>query len=286
MKLAGEVFERNLIFMKDPKKKRHSGKKKMKIWKKILLVLIIIIVAIIIAFAAYIGKYYHADVDLDDYLGQMGTVTTTEMGQGLGHGDEVDGLFLDGEGNAELVIFYPGAKVEYTSYLPLFHELASNGVDCYLVDMPGNLAFFGMDAAEQIMDQLDGYDNYYLAGHSLGGAMGASFAADYIQASDQLKGMIFLAAYSTESLDKDGFKVLSIYGSEDQVLSMDKVEEGRALMPTDYTEVCIEGGNHAQFGNYGEQKGDGQSSIDADSQQTQTVEAILSFIFTRYAGYK
>ena len=264
--------------MRELKKKRHSGKKKMQIWKKILLALVIIIVAIIIAFAAYISKYYHAEVDLNDYLSKEGTVTVAEMGQTAGSGDEVDGVWIDGKGETDLVIFYPGAKVEYTSYLPLFYELASEGVDCYIVNMPGNLAFFGMDAAEKIMNQMDSYYNYYLAGHSLGGAMGASFAADYIQVSDRLKGMIFLAAYSTESLDKAGFKVLSIYGSEDGVLNMEKVSEGRALMPDDYTEICIEGGNHAQFGNYGVQKGDGQASIDAGDQQSQTVEAILTFL--------
>ena len=48
----------------------------------------------------------------------------------------------------------------------------------------------------------------------------------------------------------------------------------------DYTEnvVEIEGGNHAQFGNYGPQKGDLPATISAQDQQAQTVEAIENFL--------
>ena len=40
----------------------------------------------------------------------------------------------------------------------------------------------------------------------------------------------------------------------------------------------ISGGNHAYFGNYGEQKGDGTASITRESQQEQAVEQIMLFI--------
>jgi len=36
-----------------------------------------------------------------------------------------DGLFVDGPGEEAAVIFYPRAKVKYTTYLPLFYGLAS-----------------------------------------------------------------------------------------------------------------------------------------------------------------
>ena len=47
-----------------------------------------------------------------------------------------------------------------------------------------------------------------------------------------------------------------------------------------YTEniVIIEGGNHAQFGNYGKQKGDPDATISAEEQQTIAVNAIVEFI--------
>lgn len=183
-----------------------------------------------------------------------------------------DGLYLDGPGDETALIFYPGAKVEYTAYLPLLSELADQGIDCFLVKMPCNLAIFGQNKAKKIMDSYE-YDHWYLSGHSLGGAMAASYASGHLES---LNGLVLLAAYPTKSLKSDSFSVLSLYGSEDGVLNMEKVEEGNSYMPTDYAEICIESGNHAQFGNYGEQKGDHAAKISREEQQAQTVEAILN----------
>ncbi len=183
-----------------------------------------------------------------------------------------DGLYLDGPGDETALIFYPGAKVEYTAYLPLLSELADQGIDCFLVKMPCNLAIFGQNKAKKIMDSYE-YDHWYLSGHSLGGAMAASYSSGHLES---LNGLVLLAAYPTKNLKSDSFSVLSLYGSEDGVLNMEKVEEGNSYMPTDYAEICIEGGNHAQFGNYGEQKGDHAAKISREEQQAQTVEAILN----------
>lgn len=185
-----------------------------------------------------------------------------------------EGIYLDGPGEENALIFYPGAKVEYTSYLPLCYELAEQGIDCFLVKMPCNLAFLGQNKAQGLMQDYT-YENWYLSGHSLGGAMAASYAAEHL---DEIKGLVLLAAYPTKSLDGESFSVLSVYGSEDGVLNMEKVEAGRKLMPADYTEVCIEGGNHAYFGDYGEQKGDGVAKITREEQTRQTAEKILNVI--------
>ena len=72
--------------------------------------------------------------------------------------------------------------------------------------------------------------------------------------------------------------MLSVYGSEDGVLDMEKYEEAKDLLPEEHTEVIIAGGNHAQFGNYGEQDGDGIATISADEQQDATTNAIIEFI--------
>ena len=46
-------------------------------------------------------------------------------------------------------------------------------------------------------------------------------------------------------------------------------------MPEHSMKYVIEGGNHAQFGNYGKQKGDGEASVSDVKQQQETVEIIL-----------
>ena len=86
-----------------------------------------------------------------------------------------------------------------------------------------------------------------------------------------------LGAYSVDDLDAEHMKVLAIYGSEDRVLNRQKLSQGMSYMPEEYTEVCIEGGNHAGFGYYGEQSGDGAAVISKEEQQQITIEAILEY---------
>ena len=237
-----------------------------KIWNKKKIVLPLLAgVILLITTLWYVNDYYHTDENVQEYLQTKESVSVSEMS---------DGLYLDGPGDNEALIFYPGAKVEYTSYLPLLSDLAERGIDCFLIKMPCNLAFFGQNKAEKIMDSYE-YDHWYLSGHSLGGAMAAAYASGHLES---LNGLVLLAAYPTKSLKSDSFSVLSLYGSEDGVLDMEKVEEGNSFMPADYVEICIEGGNHAQFGNYGEQKGDHAADISREEQQAQTVEAILNMM--------
>jgi len=68
--------------------------------------------------------------------------------------------------------------------------------------------------------------------------------------------------------------VITIYGSRDGVLNMAKLAEGARFLPDHAENYVIEGGNHAQFGNYGTQRGDGDASVSAEEQQRQTQERI------------
>lgn len=227
--------------------------------KKIKIILIIIIALILAYSVYYLTDYYHAEKTATDYLNGTGDVNITKID---------NGLFLDGNGNDTALIFYPGAKVEYTSYLPMFVDLASKGVDCYLVEMPFNLAFLGQDRADSIIDSTN-YTHYILSGHSLGGVM----VSNYMAQSGKGDGLILLSAYPTEKIDKP---VLSVYGSNDNVLNHETYNQSRSLM-SNLTEFIIDGGNHGQFAYYGNQSGDGASSISAKSQQKLTVNEILDF---------
>ena len=140
------------------------------------------------------------------------------------------------------VIFYPGAKVEGAAYLPLLDQLRQTGVTCILVEMPFHMAIFDPDAALDVIPQFPEIRHWYIAGHSMGGAMASQFASSH---PDQVDGLILLGAYLYGDYPPED--ALTIYGSLNQSVE-DKI---------DYTEniVEIEGGNHAQFGNYGPQKG-------------------------------
>lgn len=180
-----------------------------------------------------------------------------------------DEVFLDGPGEEDALIFYPGGKVEFTAYAPLLHQIAAEGTDCFLVKMPLNLAILGKNRAEDVMREHD-YQRWYLGGHSLGGAAASMFAADH-----SVDGLILLAAYPTSPVDE---RTLELYGSEDGVLNQEKRERGDAYLPEGSVVEVIPGGNHAQFGSYGSQRGDGEATISRAEQQALTVQKIREFI--------
>ena len=172
------------------------------------------------------------------------------------------------------LIFYPGGLVSYESYLPLMVKFAKKGIACFLVQMPSDFAILDSYAAYRVQQRYTEINKWYIGGHSLGGAMAASYASSHAK---DFTGLVLLAAYSTNDLSSSSLKVLSIYGSLDGVLNRSKYNTYKSNLPSDYTEVIIEGGNHGQFGNYGFQSGDNAATITSDSQQTQTATALATF---------
>ena len=240
--------------------------RKKKIIKRIFSLFIIFLLVLCTGFGVYVSNYYHSNTSAQNYLVSDDEVNVTHSGSRY---------VMSTDGSTTGFIFYPGGKVEATAYAPLLRKLAENGIFCVLVEMPFNLAVLDLSAAEEIIEDYPEITTWYIGGHSLGGVMAASFAANH---TDELDGLVLLASYSTADLSDSGLKVFSAYGSEDGVLNFDKYNEARKNLPSDFTELVIDGGCHAGFGSYGAQKGDGTPSISADAQQDQTVDAILKWI--------
>ena len=233
--------------------------------KKLRWIIPVAILALLIcAFFLYTGIYYHAD-DVA-YKAMMSDERVEVVRTGYG-------WLFDGPSEETALIFYPGAKVEAQAYAPMLRLLAEEGMDVCLVEMPFRLAFFGLNKAEAVMREHQ-YGRWFIGGHSLGGAMAASYAHNH---GERLAGVILFAAYPTKALDNHLTEV-SIYGSEDGVLNMEKIAAGKAYAPDAFFECVIEGGNHAQFGNYGVQKGDGTAGISAQEQQRQAVQFIMDSV--------
>lgn len=230
---------------------KKSKRKKYFLWGTILS----LIAAILIGFTAWTAFYYHADANAVAILASDSTI------------QRKDGLtVLPAENSSTAIIFYPGAKVEDIAYLPLLQRIRNEiHVTCILVKMPFNLALFGVNQADQIIAAYPDIKTWYMAGHSLGGAMASAYAAKH---QDQIQGLILMGSYIYGNYPAS--KSLTIYGSLNTAVK-DKITYNENV-------VCIEGGNHAQFGNYGKQKGDADATISADMQQTQTIEAIKSFL--------
>ncbi len=233
-------------------------------WTKRLAIIFAAIASLIvlglIAFFVYASIYYH-DLDTENVY----QISTTEIPVTQGSNYLA---FGDTDSDSALV-FYPGAKIEYSAYSPLMRELAAKGHLCVVVEMPFNFAFLDSDAARDVMNQFPLVSRWWIGGHSLGGAM----AADYVAAHpSEFEGLLLLGSYSASDLSATDLSVYSIYGSNDLVLNMDSLVTSRGFMPNEYSEQIIEGGNHAYFGNYGEQEGDGKATISAQEQQVQTAQ--------------
>ena len=218
-------------------------------------ILLLILAILMGAFLWYVSDYYRAEDVALEVMAQGSGITVQDNLTILSPTYPTD----------TAIIFYPGAKVEAEAYLPLLDQIRQTGVTCILVHMPFNMAIFDADAAEEVISRFPEIQHWYVAGHSMGGAMASKFASDH---PDQVDGLILMGAYIYGDYPDE--KTLTIYGSLNQ-----SVEDH-----IDYTQniVEIEGGNHAQFGNYGPQKGDPPAEISAEEQQAQTVAAIEVFL--------
>ena len=241
--------------------RRISAGKEYSPLKKILITAAVSMILIAAGLFAYLEVYYHADSEVDEYL---------KSGSGVKVSESKDAYFFDGPGSESAVVFYPGAKVEETAYAPLMFRLARQGTDCFLLKLPFRMAIFEPNAA----DDVTGADDYwYLMGHSLGGIVAAEYNAKNTAETD---GVILLASYPTVPVPNSE-KLLSIYGSNDGCLSRNEYRESKGLWPKLRTELIINGGNHAGFGYYGPQKGDGEAGISPYEQQSWTIDSIKKF---------
>ena len=232
--------------------------------KLFLIVSGLFILLIAAAFFIYAGTYYHAGEAAASALAPDETVHVMQTDYGW---------LFDGPSETSALIFYPGAKVEETAYAPLLRRFAENGMDVCLVKMPFRFAFFDADKAQSVMEQVS-YDHWYIGGHSLGGAMAAQYAAAHPEGID---GIVLLAAYPTKAIDNSLLTII-IYGSEDTVINGERLEKSRDFMSKDAVYHIIQGGNHAQFGDYGEQDGDGTAFISAQEQQEETVSVVMRYL--------
>jgi hypothetical protein len=173
------------------------------------------------------------------------------------------------------VVFYPGARVHRDAYIATWAPIVAETDTLVLIPrMPLNLAIFGRTRAAALIGDTPGIETWWVGGHSLGGAMAASFAGG--QAEGAVDGLVLWAAYATEGAglaSRDDLEVLSVSGSRDGLSTPTDIAERRHLLPADAVFVEVEGMNHAQFGRYGPQRGDLAPTIDGAAAQSALTEA-------------
>jgi hypothetical protein len=173
-------------------------------------------------------------------------------------------------------IFYPGGGVDYRSYSPQLRLIAEEGIQVFLQEMPLNIAFLGANRAADIIENHPEISIWAIGGHSLGGVAAAEFAAN----NPEVDALVLWASYpANDKLRfREALQVLSMYGTNDGLTTLQDIEDSKDLLPEDTMFLSIEGGNHAQFGSYGTQNGDGKASMSAEQQASKTACLTADFL--------
>lgn len=224
--------------------------------KIVLITIFSLIVLLVCAFLIYASVYYRAD----------SVATAVLQSTAVTRGEDNLVIVSPAQPGDTALIFYPGAKVEHIAYLPILQQISqSSNITCILVKMPFNMAIFDVNAADEVIAQFPEIKHWYVGGHSMGGAMASSFASNN---QEKVQGLILLGAYVYGDYPPE--KSLTIYGTFNTSVA-DAINYSDNI-------VVIEGGNHAQFGNYGKQTGDPDATISSEEQQNIAVIAIDEFI--------
>lgn len=243
----------------------------MKKLKKTLIITFVSIFSLLLvlslAFILYVSSYYKA-VDMDDYLKSSDKVSVVETKDYY--------AFIPNNYDYNYgYIFYPGGKVEEEAYAEYMYDIASDGIASFIVKMPCRLAVFNINGANDVIDDYKDIKNFYIGGHSLGGAMASSYL---YKNYSKYKGLILEGAYSTKDLSEFNLNIISFKASLDLVLNEEKYNKYKSNLGTNIQEVIIDGGIHSYFGSYGHQKKDGDATITYKEQKDIIVNNIVSFI--------
>ena len=166
-----------------------------------------------------------------------------------------------------LVILYPGGLVRPQAYEWLARALAADGWLTVIPEFSFDLAVTDANRADALIQQYGEGRRVVMAGHSLGGAMAAQYAAAH---ADDLAGLMLFAAYPGDGADlsTSGLPVLSLIGERDSVVNPEALASAWARLPADTQRATVAGGVHSFFGRYGPQQGDGTPTVPrADAEQ-------------------
>lgn len=232
-----------------------------KLFMRGLLVIAVVIVIAAIVFYSWAMATYGSSEELQQLV-QLDEVVSVDDALVF----EPDEAARNGIG----VVLYPGAKVEGAAYSYYAQQLMNEGVTVIIPAMRLNFALFSPNVAANYVEQFAHVDRWVVGGHSLGGVAAAMYAAEH-----EVDGLLLLASYPSDGTDlrEVTFPVLSLCAEYDGLTTRDDIEASNERLPKHAMFVEIEGGNHAQFGMYGAQKGDGVATISAVAQQ----EAIVAY---------
>jgi hypothetical protein len=177
------------------------------------------------------------------------------------------------------LVFLPGAKVDPYAYLAtLAGTVESTGLTVVITKPTLNLAFFDQRPLSAFTAAAPDVGTWFVGGHSLGGVRACMLADTAAESGTPVSGLVLFGSYCASPVAED-LAVLSLSGSADGLSTPAKVDAAAGLLPEDATVVQVEGANHAAFGAYGAQPGDGVATITPAEAQQAITDALTGFVF-------
>jgi pimeloyl-ACP methyl ester carboxylesterase len=196
------------------------------------------------------------------------------------------GLFFAPSGKARPtgLVVYGAERVPPEAYAYLARAAAAAGYPAVLATMPLNFPAFARGRAARAAAAYPWVARWVIAGHSAGGSAAASYAAG--DSGPGAAGLLLLAPrrgigadLSTKSLP-----VVTVSASRDSLSPPAALASAARRLPAGARFVEISGGNHAQFGEYGPQPGDGLAELSGPAQRRAAVEEALALLGRVEAG--
>ena len=176
------------------------------------------------------------------------------------------------------LVFLAGARVDPQAYEQVLSGLLHSGVTVVIVRPVLGFAILDWRALSDFTAEVPEIGHWAVGGHSLGGVRACALT----QTDPRVDGLVLLGSYcATTDLSTDAdLPVLSLSGTEDGLSTPSDIDRYRAMLPDDATLVEIEGSNHAQFGDYGPQPGDGTATLSDDEARSRIDRELRSFFAT------
>lgn len=171
------------------------------------------------------------------------------------------------------LLYFPGARVDPYSYLYPLAGIAASGTTVVIMDPLLNMALFDQRTLDELIAVAPGVESWTLAGHSLGGVRACMLAED-----SRVTDLVLFASFCANDLTSANVDVLLIEGDRDGLLEQGAVQDSLALLPPGrYEQRVIAGANHASFGTYGAQPGDGETTLTPETMRTEIADIVQSW---------
>jgi hypothetical protein len=207
----------------------------------------------------YINSPYTPEPEMYEFI---------ELNSNVTRSDTSKAIVLEPSTYENNIVFIPGGKVMPEAYLYLATELANQGMKVTIIKPIANLAILQPNLGSKYLEE--GKTNIVM-GHSLGGVVSSMVVSKH----PDINYLVLLGSYNLGEIKST--ETLIISAEFDIQMDWDTYDENTKSI-NNLTEVMIEGGNHAYFGYYGNQRGDGEAEMSNKEQQDLVVGYIIDFL--------